>query len=639
MCLLLCAISTLWLRDPSLSLEPVCPGLRPHLTPYAPVPMDVATLVLALAPLTSAISLDTVTSLWSRSNGLSSSNDRYTGLSRRNATVIPAPKNIAPSQYWEGVDGPWSSFAVQIGTQPQNVRAFLSTASYGTWAISGVSIGNAESCPPEIAGDCADSRGAQFFPNESLTWTANSIYDVGIEQNLNMDVDGKVGFDTVTLGWQGSETVSAEHSSVWTIIDSAYWIGIFGLNPSPANFTNLNDPQPSFMTQLFNNNTIPGLNYAYTAGNQYRLNQVFGSLVLGGYDQSRFTPTNLTFDMYSDIQRDLLVNIQSITSDGGNATNLLPEGSITAFIDSTIPMLWLPESACIAFEEAFGLVWDETYSLYLVNDTQRQTLLDTNANVTFTLGNMTSGGETVDIVLPYGAFDLTVEFPYIINPNESFYFPLKRANDTQYTLGRTFLQEAYLMADYERHSFSVSPCLWDAERITNAELVPVLSPDTSVAADDDSSGVSAGAIAGIVIGVVALIALLGALLWFFRRRKTREKTRLAELDASSTTAGAHEPKLSHDDASNETNPFIGGGGVVGGGAELDGDQIHELTAPHKQAPHELDSADRMDPKRVGYSEMEGAGFAHEMPAGPGEIFEMQGSEVRRELYSADVAKQ
>nr|POE75569.1 hypothetical protein CFP56_53681 [Quercus suber] len=598
--------------------------------------MGFATLVLALAPLTSALSLDTISSLWSRSSDTGSRGDVHHRFSKRNTTVIPAPLNVGPSQYWDGVDGPWSSFPIEIGTPPQNIRAFVSTASYGTWAISGVPIGNALSCPPEIAGDCATDRGFQFFPNKSLTWTANSIFDVGIEQNLNLDVDGAVGFDTVTLGWQGSQTATVQHSSVWTLVDASWWIGVLGLNPAPANFTNLNDPQPSFMTQLFKQNNISGLNYAYTAGNQYRFNQVFGSLVLGGYDQNRFTPTNLTFGMYTDIQRDLLVNIQSITSDGGNATNLLPDGGIAAFIDSSIPMLWLPESACVAFEEAFGLVWDENYSLYLVNDTHRQTLLDTNANVTFTLGNMTSGGSTVDIVLPYGAFDLQINFPYIINPNTSYYFPLKRANDTQYTLGRTFLQEAYLIADYERHNFTVAPCLWDAEKITDADLVPIVSPNTNTNADD-AGGISGGAIAGIVIGVVALIAILGALLWFFRRRKTQQRTRLAELDAKSAGGGGGEPKLSDD--ANETNPFIGGVGAGLGGAELDGGQIHELTAPHKPAAQELDSHDRMDPKRVGYSEMEGAGLAHEMPAGPGEVFEMQGSEVRRELYSSDVAKQ
>lgn len=35
------------------------------------------------------------------------------------------------------------------------------------------------------------------------------------------------------------------------------------------------------------------MSWAYTAGSQYRLNKVLGSLTLGGYDYSRFIPNNL----------------------------------------------------------------------------------------------------------------------------------------------------------------------------------------------------------------------------------------------------------------------------------------------------------------------------------------------------------
>jgi len=57
------------------------------------------------------------------------------------------------------------------------------------------------------------------------------------------------------------------------------------------------------------------------------------------------------------------------------------------------------------------------------------------------LSDVTAGGDTVRIVLPYAAFDLKAEYPLV--QNTSYYFPLKHAaNETQYTLGRTFLQEA-----------------------------------------------------------------------------------------------------------------------------------------------------------------------------------------------------
>ncbi|RMZ14259.1 hypothetical protein D0864_00238 [Hortaea werneckii] len=567
-----------------------------------------------------------------------------------NKTVIPAPISVAPSQYWDGIasDGPWSSFALQVGTPAQNVRVFASTASTFTWTVG------AEGCPPDYVTDCEDSRGFLFLSNESLTWVPNSIFSFDLEQNLGMDTTGNAGFDTVTLDWQGSGGPTVDHSTVFSIATSIYWLGEFGLSPWPTNFTTFVDPQPSFMTQLKTNNTIPSISYGYTAGNQYRLDKVYGSLTLGAYDTNRFTPTNVSFQFYEDQSRDLLVNIRSITTDGGD-TDLLPDGQISAFVDSTVPMIWLPESACTAFEEAFNLTYDEDWQLYLVNDSQHEALTAANPSVTFTLSPNSTGGETVDITLPYGAFDLQVNYPLITNPNTSYYFPLQRAqNDTQYTLGRTFLQEAYLIADYERQNFTIAPCEWDETKIQNTQIATIRSPDDVNAgsdSSDESGGISSGAIAGVVIGIVAAIAILGALLFLLRRKKKNdEKRRLAELEAKDPSSIA--AKTSGDSSAGgggEGNPFISaplGGELAGSDSE-----IHELTAPHKPPPQEMDSPYKMDPNKAGYSEMEsgeyfgpGKGFAHEIDGaqkGSGwhqqEIFEMPGSEVQ-ELAGSEVRR-
>jgi hypothetical protein len=81
-------------------------------------------------------------------------------------------------------------------------------------------------------------------------------------------------------------------------------------------------------------------------------------------------------------------------------------------------------------------------------------LLTLNPSVSFSLGNDNNPANWVTITLPYAAFDLQVSHPfYTVRTN---YFPIRRAkNSTQYTLGRTFLQEAYVIADYERANFSI----------------------------------------------------------------------------------------------------------------------------------------------------------------------------------------
>ena len=171
---------------------------------------------------------------------------------------------------------------------------------------------------------------------------------------------------------------------------------------------------------------------------------MLGSLTLGGYDSARFAPNNLSFNFAPDNSRDLVVGIQTITyvDESQNTRDLLNVSSgILAYVDSTVPEIWLPESACAAFEDAFGLVYDPVNGLYPINSTWHSTLQSRNPNVTFTMGNEASGGATVDIILPYAAFDLQASWPKY--PNNTLYFPLQRAaNETQITLGRTLLQEA-----------------------------------------------------------------------------------------------------------------------------------------------------------------------------------------------------
>jgi hypothetical protein len=149
----------------------------------------------------------------------------------------------------------------------------------------------------------------------------------------------------------------------------------------------------------------------------------------------------MSFAFAPDISRDLTVGLQGISANlQGTNNELLPEGIFT-FIDSTVPSIWLPIAACQQFEKVFGLTWDETTELYLVNDTLHTILMNNNASFTFSLGNSNKGGPVLNITLPYASFDLSVSYPIVANTTR--YFPIMRAaNDTQYTLGRAFLQEA-----------------------------------------------------------------------------------------------------------------------------------------------------------------------------------------------------
>jgi hypothetical protein len=288
--------------------------------------------------------------------------------------------------------------------------------------------------------DCSSLRGFLFRSNASSTWSDRGLFQLPLypEDALGYSGNADFGFDNITLAWQGQGGAVLGHQVVAGIATKDFYVGMLGLSPQPVNFTDFNHPEPSILGTLTDRKEIPSASWAYTAGAPYRARQPFGSLTLGGYDSARFKPNSLTFSFGPDTSRNLLVGVQAITTSGGD--HLLPNG-IVASVDSTVPHIWLPIEACQKFESSFGLVWDRATNLYLINDTLHDALVAKNTSVTFKLSPSISGGDTIDIVFPYASFDL--KFASTRTNLTSSYFPLRRAsNHTQYTFGRTFLQES-----------------------------------------------------------------------------------------------------------------------------------------------------------------------------------------------------
>lgn len=360
-----------------------------------------------------------------------------------------------------------------------------------------------------------------------------------------------LGYDTVGLGYTNDTGPTLPHSLVAEIISDQWWFGILGLGFQPTNFTFYGNPEPSFSATLATNGSISSKSWSYTAGAIYRLKTVFGSLIFGGYDASKFTPNDVVFNMGPDNLRDLLVSVRSITSTTSSGNTTLMSNAEFHFLDSSIPELWLPIEVCQNFEKAFGLKVDDTTGLYLLDGPTHDKLISDNPNITITLGNFQEDGYTVDIVLPYASFDLNVSAP-IVNTT-SYYFPIRQAqNDSTYTLGRTFFQEAYVTAEYETRTFNVSQCVFDANAKSTVLAIPSDLPTPTSGNGGGGSGggggsnssgssrkLSGGAIAGIVIGALALLALLGGLLFCclrgmfcFGGRVKRPTTPIAEADGT-----------------------------------------------------------------------------------------------------------
>jgi len=264
---------------------------------------------------------------------------------------------------------------------------------------------------------------------------------------------------------------------------------------------------------------IPSTSWAYTAGAYYQSPPSFGSLILGGYDTTRFVAKNesVSFSFGADISRDLLVSLTSITYDTLGSSPLLAQ-RIDIFIDSLVTEIWLPVSACEAFEDAFGLTWNDTVQLYLINDTTHNALLAQNPTFTFGLGQSGLDEQAISISLPYAAFDLNMTGPTF--DTSTRYFPLKRSqNATQYTLGRTFLQEAYVIADYDRRNFSLHQAAFPATSVSQ-NIISITAPFQE---GIKTKHLSRGVLVGIVIASVISICLMGLLTFVLVKRHRRSK--------------------------------------------------------------------------------------------------------------------
>ncbi|KAL9620968.1 MAG: hypothetical protein Q9204_008159, partial [Flavoplaca sp. TL-2023a] len=180
--------------------------------------------------------------------------------------------------------------------------------------------------------------------------------------------------------------------------------------------------------------------------------------------------------------------------------------------------------ACKAFETELGLVYNETYNLYFLDEALHQTLLNINPQFTFRLGNDKLSEPSVDITLPYASFDLVAKPPLL--PNATSYFPLRRGNDSQITLGRAFLQEAYVMVDYDHQNFTVAQALFDDTAQTN--VVPI--PWNATAAPSNDKGLSREATIGIGTGsAVFVLAIMLGVLAILRWRKRQDRQAMTDV--------------------------------------------------------------------------------------------------------------
>ena len=106
-----------------------------------------------------------------------------------------------------------------------------------------------------------------------------------------------------------------------------------------------------------------------------------------------------------------------------------------------------------------------------------------------------------------------------------------REFDACHSLFGSTNEDRYLIVDYERSNFSISPALFDESAQSN--FVPIASTNNTLPAgvrtvqQNTSHSLSIGAIVGIVVAVVAVVLLAAAGAFFYVRRKRRKAAEAA----------------------------------------------------------------------------------------------------------------
>lgn len=289
-----------------------------------------------------------------------------------------------------------------------------------------------------------------------------------------------------------------------------------------------------------------------------------GSLIFGGYDQSRVLGDVGSFDLGANGSMaleliDIGLGVESgispfnATSAGGLLKFKASGQSIPTTINPLVPYLFLPTDTCAAIAEFLPITLASDIGLYKWNtaDTAYQRVLSAPTYLDFVFQSAGSSGGNLSIKVPLQLLNLTLEAPIVSTPER--YFPCRPYDPTTPTkdpflIGKAFLQAAFIGMNWELEKFflaqapgpSVGPSQIQeiSSKTTNITSNPISGFSTTWAKNwapiiDSSApktiqamgtGLGRGAKAGIGVGVaLGSIAVAAAVLFFFARRRRRNR--------------------------------------------------------------------------------------------------------------------
>lgn len=202
---------------------------------------------------------------------------------QRRATTVPLPTPLAvrPSGKWDGNDGSWSTFIINIGDDDasgdgQNFRVIPSISSGVTLVPQQVGWCQ-EDCPGLRGVETFNGRSSLGFDSNVGDWVDAGLYNIPMpywfSSNLTKDPSGNPGgiFGVSSIGLGESSGLSTVVTDQYVVKYQAedFYLGWLGLTVGTNSAGQ--GSRSNFLDSLYGtgNNTIMSRSFGYSAGAHY----------------------------------------------------------------------------------------------------------------------------------------------------------------------------------------------------------------------------------------------------------------------------------------------------------------------------------------------------------------------------------
>lgn len=531
-----------------------------------------------------------------------------------------APRQIAWTDDTFGPDGPWRALNIEMGPDNDGVAMYPGSV-WESWVIEDKYC-ESEACYATKAGTYNKSSGS----------TGGIAIGGGLDNYmLGLNLEGGQGtryMDDISLALSGgSSTIRVKNSSL-VLLERQQRIKYPGGQSFQFSVGCLSMGGSGAVNQTFeqenklpvNASLPPGwlLENKWTPSNSFGMHigsvqpAMSGSMWFGGYDQNRVIGEILNTN---GNPRDGItlwdIGIEVIDGrspfDFKSKEGILASGNssivngLKVAIDGCSPYLTLPKSTCDSIAANLPVNFDDNLGLYLWDTKSKdyKSIVSSATALTFSFIS-DSNTDLVKIRVPFMHLNLTLESPLVSTPTP--YFPCHANGKGVYVLGRAFLQDAFIGANWHKDintwwmaqapgrsiqaTTNVVPIgekdkiinkggndwkaswkgVWDPEAVPSntssddkdngsskekpppsQEEIPPTSPPPDVSGTSEGKGgLSRGAIAGIGAGAGVAVLLLGIGAFFFWRHRRGQAMKSHSDQSAPTESLPHKPYSTYD---------------------------------------------------------------------------------------------